>query len=152
MKRSSAGDFVPLEMHRALRQARDSFFGSSESFLRVPGSASHVRFQPTEPIQFYLKVFVSTSDPRASFFPAQDPTKFILFQLNSLDERREVVLTETGLLHVRRDGGRPLLVRLHGESSFVLAPTQPLPPGEYALRYEGTDCDDMVVFCFGIEP
>jgi hypothetical protein len=152
MKRTAGGGFVPLEMHRALRQSRGSLFGSMDSFLSIPGSTSAVRFKAAEPIQFYLKVYMSTTDPRASFFPLQDPTKFTLFKLDSLEERREVVLTEAGLLHVNRDGGSPMLVRLFGDSSFVLAPTQSLGAGEYALRYGGLDCDDMVVFCFGVEP
>jgi len=50
---------------------------------------------------------------------------------------------------LRRDGGSPLLVRLFGESSFVLAPTTPLAPGEYALSYNN---DNLVVYCFGVEP
>ena len=152
MKRAVNGSFVPLEMHRALRQTRGSFFGSTDSFLSVPGGASNVRFKAPEVVQFFLKVFLSTTDPRASFFPLQDPTKFTLFKLQAKDDHREVVLTESGALYTNREGGSPLLVRLFGESSFVLAPTTPLTPGEYALSYNPEGCDNLVVYCFGVEP
>lgn len=152
MKRAANGSFTPLEMHRALRQTRGSFFGSTDSFLSVPGGASNVRYRSAESIQFFLKVFLSTTDPRASFFPLQDPTKFTLFKLQAKEDRREVVLTESGALYTNREGGSPLLVRLFGESSFVLAPTSPLGPGEYALSYNPEGCDNLVVYCFGVEP
>lgn len=153
MKQATGGVFSPLEMHRALRQTRGSFFGSTDCFLSVPGSASNVRYRKAEPIQFFLKVYLSTTDPRASFFPLQDPTKFTLYKLVSKDDHREVVLSESGALYVNRDGGSPLLVRLFGESSFVLAPTTPLAPGEYALSYNpGDNNDNLVVYCFGVEP
>lgn len=152
MRQGANGSFTPLEMHRALRQMRDSFFGSNDIFLRVPGPTSSVRFRSTEAIQFFLKVFVSTTDPRASFFPLQDPTKFTLFKLQPKDECREVVLTESGALYTNREGGSPLLVRLFGDSSFVLAPTTRLAPGEYALGYDVEHCDNLVVYCFGVEP
>ncbi|MBX3169020.1 MAG: hypothetical protein KF760_16550 [Candidatus Eremiobacteraeota bacterium] len=152
MKRAADGSFAPLEMHRALRQTRDSFFGSSDVFLRVPGAASGVRYRNSEAIQFYLKVFISTTDPRASFFPIQDPTKFTLFKLQAREEHREVVLAESGALYTNREGGSPLLVRLFGDSSFQLSPTTRLAPGEYALGYDVEHCDNLIVYCFGVEP
>lgn len=152
MKQAGSGAFAPLEMHRALRQTRGSFFGSTDSFLSVPGGASSVRFKKTETLQFFLKVFLSTTDPRASFFPLQDPTKFTLFRLQAKDDHREVVLTESGALYTNREGGSPLLVRLFGESSFVLTPTTPLAAGEYALGYDVEHCDNLIVYCFGVEP
>ena len=81
MKRGAGGSFAPLEMRRAPRQVRGSLFGSTDSFLSVPGLASSVRFRAGEPVEFYLKVYLSTTDPRASFFPLRDPTKFTLFKL-----------------------------------------------------------------------
>lgn len=152
MKQAVNGSFSPLEMHRALRQTRGSFFGSTDSFLSVPGPASSVRYRKADAIQFFLKVFLSTTDPRASFFPLQDPTKFTLFRLQAKDDHREVVLTESGALYTNREGGSPLLVRLFGESSFVLAPTSPLVPGEYALGYNVEACENLTVYCFGVEP
>lgn len=153
MKRGAGGVFAPLEMRRAPRQVRGSFFGSTDSFLSVPGLASPVRYRTGEPVEFYLKVYLSTTDPRASFFPLRDPTKFTLFRLESKEDHREVVLSESGVLYTNREGGSPLLVRLFGESSFVLSPTSPLTPGEYALSYNGEDCgDNPVVYCFGVEP
>lgn len=152
MKQAKDGSFTPLEMHRALHQRRDSFFGPTDVFLRVPGAASAVRYRSSEAVQFFLKVFVSTTDPRASFFPLQDPTKFTLFKLQVHDDGREVVLTESGALYTNREGGSPLLVRLFGDSSFVLAPTTRLAPGEYALGYDVEHCDNLVVYCFGVEP
>jgi hypothetical protein len=153
MKRVAGGAFTPLEMRRAPRQIRGSLFGSTDSFLSVPGLASTVRFRANEPVEFFLKVYLSTTDPRASFFPLRDPTKFTLFKLDSKEDHREVVLSESGVLYTNREGGSPLMVRLFGESSFVLSPTSPLPPGEYALSYNVEGCgDNPVVYCFGVEP
>ena len=151
--RKNGAVFQPLELQRALKQDRAPFFSTTEStLLVVPGTRSPVRFAAKQPVEFFLRVFLNDSDPRAAFFPMRDPTKFSLIQLKVDGEERQMILTEVGLTYVNRQTGRPLLVRLFGEHSFQMTPGQPLPPGEYAVKFQESDGDKFDLFCFGVDP
>ncbi len=151
--------FAPLEMQSAVKQERSPFLAtSSEEYLVVAGARSPVRFQQGDGMIFYLRVFLDDSDPRAAFFPLRDPTRFSLVKLQ-VHERKErrMTLVKTGLTYVNRQVGKPLLVRLYGEQSFQLSPSEPLEPGEYAVKYlrddeDDTDGDHFELFCFGVDP
>lgn len=149
--------FPPLELQSAVRQERSPFLSTvSEEYLVVPGSRSPVRFRAGEGIIFYLRVFLNDSDPRAAFFPMRDPTHFKLVELQSDKEERRMTLVKTGFTYTNRQVGRPMLVRLYGEQCFQLTPSEPLPPGEYAVKYlvedDDSDEEQFELFCFGIDP
>lgn len=151
--RKNGAAFQPLELQRALKQERTPIFSTVQStLLVVPGSRSPIRFSATQKVELYLRVFLNDSDPRAAFFTMRDPNKFSLVQLKSEDEERQIALTEIGLTYVNRQAGRPLLVRLFGEHSFLLTPSEPLAPGEYAIKYQQEDSEKYDLFCFGIDP
>ncbi len=145
--------FHPLELQRALKQERTPIFSTVQStLLIIPGTRSPVRFSASQKIELYLRVFLNDSDPRAAFFTIRDPNKFSLIQLKSEDEDRQIALTEVGFTYVNRKTGRPLLVRLFGEHSFLLTPSEALAPGEYAIKYQDEDTEKYDLFCFGVDP
>jgi hypothetical protein len=150
--------FPPLELQSAVKQERSPFFSSvSEEFLVLPGARSPVRFQAKQAIVFYLRVFLNDSDPRAAFFPLRDPTRFMLVQLTTDKQERRMTLVKSGWSYTFRQVGRPMLVRLYGEQCFQLTPSEPLQPGEYAIKYlredeDGLDTEQFDLFCFGIDP
>lgn len=149
--------FLPLELQSAVRQERSPFLSTvSEEYLVVPGSRSSVRFRSGDGIAFYLRVFLNDSDPRAAFFPLRDPTRFKLVEMQSTKDERRMTLVKSGFTYTNRQVGRPLLVRLYGEQCFQLTPSEPLPPGEYAIKYlledEYSDEEAYELFCFGIDP
>ncbi len=146
--------FTPLEVQRAVAQDRSPFFSTvEERLLLLPGNQSPVRFRVQEPLEFYLRVFLNDADPRAGFFPLRDPNLFSIIRFERQRGERKFSLVRAGVTFVDRDVGRPLLVRLFGEHSFIMTPAQPLDPGEYALMYR----DELYgqaydLFCFGIDP
>lgn len=149
--------FPPLELQSAVRQERAPFFSTvSEEYLVVPEARSPVRFRAGDGLVFYLRVFLNDSDPRAAFFPLRDPTRFRLVEMQSHKDERRMTLVKSGFTYTNRQVGRPLLVRLYGEQCFQLTPSDPLPPGEYAVKYlledEDFDGEQFELFCFGIDP
>lgn len=151
--------FPPLELQAAMKQERSPFLStSSEEYLVVPGARSPVRFKQGDGIVFYLRVFLDDSDPRAGFFPLRDPTKFMLVKLNVVDKKeRRLSLVKSSFTSTTRQSGRPLLVRLYGEQSFQLSPSEALEPGEYAVKYlredeDYNDDEQFDLFCFGLDP
>ena len=151
MKLGKAG-FRSLEMHHAQQDSDFSFFAGQLTYLTIPGTTSPVRFAARETVEFYLRVFLDLADPRAAYFPIKDPTRFSLFRAELEGRDRRVVLKDEGLGDVRRFAGAPLLVRLHGQCGYRLAPSHPLEPGEYVVKYNFPDDDRYRLFCFGIDP
>lgn len=144
--------FQPLEMHNTLAQTDLSFFSGQLTYFTVPGEHSNVRFRRGEPVEFYLKIFLDAADPRAAFFPVKDPSRFTLFPTERDGGDRRVLLSDQGWSDVKRFAGRPLIARLFGVSSFVLAPSAPLEPGEYAVKYTFEDDERVRLFCFAVDP
>lgn len=144
--------FRSLEMHHAQQDSDFSFFAGQLTYLTIPGLTSPVRYAAGEPVEFFLRVFLDLSDPRAAFFPVKDPTRFSLFRAERERRDRRVVLKDEGLGDVRRFAGSPLLARLYGQSGYRLAPSHPLEPGEYVVKYSFSDDDRYRLFCFGIDP
>lgn len=144
--------FRSLEFHQALKDSDFSFFAGQKTYLTIPGSRSTVRYAPGEAVLFFLTVYLDSSDPRAAFFPVKDPTRFALYRVELDSDKRRIVLRDEGLTSVRRDAGRPLIARLFGKSSFQLAPSEALEPGEYAILYRDHGDDErFLVFCFGVD-
>ena len=149
-------NFVPLELQTAIKQDRSLIFSATtEEFLAIPGAKSPVRFKTNAAIVLYLRVFLDESDPRAGFFPLRDPNRFRLVRLENDGEQRKITLVKSGLTYTKRQLGHPLLVRLYGEHSFQLSPSEALAPGEYAIKYERdeneSEADQFDLFCFGID-
>ncbi len=153
LMRSKGPGFQPLEFHQALQSSdMDLFFAGQKTYLIIPGSRSSVRFAAQEEVQFFLKIFMDSSDPRAAFFPVKDPTRFALYTVELERNERRIVLRDDGFSSVRRDAGRPLIPRLFGQSSFVLVPNEKLAPGEYAIKYTDQRDDERYrIFCFGVD-
>lgn len=152
MKRTAPGQFQSLEIVNALKQSEFGFFSGQQVYFTVPGRHSPVRFRKGEMVEFYLKSFLDSSDPRAIFFPIRDPMKFTLFPSEEEGDDRRVLLEDNGLTSTDRKAGAPLNARLFGSASFVLIPTQNLGPGEYVVRYPlDNECGSRL-FCFGIDP
>lgn len=151
VRRLGKDRFRPLEMHHAQQESDFGFFAGQLTYLTVPGERSPVRFAPGEPIEFVLRVFLDSSDPRAAFFPVKDPTRFSLYKMERERRDRRVILRDEGFTDIKRNAGRPLLIRLFGESCFLLSPGDPLEPGEYAIKYSFEDHDRVRLFCFGID-
>jgi len=152
LMQSTRQGFRSLEYHQAQKDSDFSFFAGQKTYLTIPGSRSPVRFAPGETLLFYLSVFLDSSDPRAAFFPVKDPTHFALYQVQLDDDNRRIVLRDEGLTSVRRDAGRPLIARIYGKSSFQLAPSEGLTPGEYAILYrDASDSERFLIFCFGVD-
>lgn len=150
-KRLPNGVFLPLEMHHALKDSDISFFSGQLTYLTIPNESSPVRFRRGEKIEFVLKVFLDSADPRAAFFPIKDPTRFSLFKMERERRDRRIVLRDEGFTDIRRNAGRPLLTRLWGQTSFLLTPSDALEPGEYALKYSFENEERFRVFCFGVD-
>lgn len=152
-----SGNFVPLELKSPVKQDRSHFFSAtSEEFLVIPGPKSPIRFKTKAAVVLYLRVLLEEQDPRAGFFPLRDPTRFRLVRLDADQEQRRMSLVKSGLTYTDRQVGRPLLVRLYGENSFQLSPSEALEPGEYAIKYQ-RDVEDSSkdetfdLFCFGLD-
>lgn len=144
--------FRSLEMHHAQQDSDFSFFAGQLTYLTIPGTNSPVRYSAKEPVEFYLRVFLDLADPRAAYFPVKDPTRFSLFRAEREGRDRRVVLKDEGLGDVRRFAGAPLLARLYGQCGYRLAPSHPLEPGEYVIKYTFSEDDRYRLFCFGIDP
>lgn len=150
-RRIKTGSFQTLELCNSGVSSEFSIFLNGCTFYRIPGSHSSVRFTSQEPIEFFLRSFLDTSDPRAAFFPVRDPNLFELFQCEVEDESRKVILSDQGFASTTTMAGRPLTVKLAGSASFSLSPTGALGPGEYVIRYP-LERDHARLFCFGVDP
>jgi hypothetical protein len=149
--RQEGSNFRSLEMHNAVTSSDFDFFGGQLTYVTIPGRESPCRYRSGEPVVFYLRVFLDLADPRAAFFPVKDPTRFSLFSLQRERHNRRLLLKDDGLTDTRRFAGAPLLARLHATSSFRMTPSDPLGPGEYAVKYSFPDDDRYRLFCFGVD-
>ena len=149
--RKVAKGFAPLEIHRAGVQTHVGLFSPVQQKLVIPGARSPVRFAAGQPVEFYLRIYLNDSDPRAAYFPVRDPNQFSLYRLQQEDEERELLLSESGMSYNKGEAGRPLLIRLFGQHSFQLVPPEPLTPGEYALKFLPAADQGYDVFCFGVD-
>lgn len=167
VKRTASSRFEPLEVLNVLTQADTAFLGGTLQYYTIPGPHSTTRFRAGEPVIFYIRSFLDRDDPRAALFPTTDPTLFALFFTRPEGQDRRVVLDDDGSASHAPDAGLPLLARLFGHASFMLSPTRPLPPGEYAIQYPlpgyaptpGSvhgpghgESHASRLFCFGIDP
>lgn len=167
VKRTASNQFEPLEVLNVLPQSDTAFLANTLEYYTISGPHSTTRFRAGEPIEFYIKSFLDRDDPRAALFPVTDPTLFALFVTRPEGQDRRVVLDDDGSTSHAPNAGMPLLARLFGKASFMLSPTRPLAPGEYAIQYPlpgyaptpGSvhgpghgESHASRLFCFGVDP
>ena len=143
--------FRSLEMHNAVASSDIDFFSGQLTYITIPGPRSECRYPSGASVDFYLRVFLDLADPRAAFFPVKDPTRFAIFRLEKERNDRRLLLKDEGLTDTRRFAGAPLLARLHGSTSFRLAPSEALTAGEYAIKYSFPEEERFRLFCFGVD-
>ena len=152
-----------LEGFRGLFAVK-GLFGSRE-VLEIPGLRSKVRFKYGQKIQFVVRTMIEMESPvfnkvsnatnlaNPFVLTMKDPTEYELFAIsvNQKQLRREVVFSSFGIQGIRGSMGYLNYVTRHGTHSFKLTPVEPLPPGEYAIKYslDPFDCKEM--YCFGID-
>jgi hypothetical protein len=135
---------IPLEMHRAQFQSRDRAFRGSQEMLIVAGTTSPVQFHEGEVPRFVVQVLL----------PMQLPTEYELFPLviRKKERQRAVVLTDQGFWTENGSRGFHLRVRRYGQNSFLILPSSPLPPGEYAFKYGLAAWKSKDLYCFTVLP
>lgn len=141
----TTGDLTPLERQTGTTAVtvRAMGFGGGESFVRVSGDRSPVRFKEGELTEFVVLVSSQNSDPQQA---AQ------LFALDVLDGERRLPIARAASMGF---GGRSVTTEnqmaisavRYGKSSFLLRPTEPLGPGEYSFAGPITG----VGFFFGVD-
>lgn len=136
---------IPLEMHRSqLITDRGRLFRGSRELLVVPNQTSPVQFKEGELPTFVVQVLL----------PMQLPTDYELFPLNvqKRENQRAVILTDSGWWSESGSRGYHLRVRRHGQNSFKIFVTNPLPPGEYAFKYGLSASKSKDLYCFTVLP
>ncbi|WP_309717880.1 hypothetical protein [Armatimonas sp.] len=133
---------IPLEMHRAQYQTRDSAFRGSQETLVISGTTSPVQFTEGELPTFVVQVLL----------PMQLPTEYELFPLviRKKENQRAVILTEQGFWTDTGSRGYHLRVQRYGQNSFKIISSSPLPPGEYAFKYGLSASKSKDLYCFTI--
>lgn len=119
-------------------------FGGAETFMRVNGERSPVRFKEGDATDFVVMVSSQNADPQGI---AQ------LFALDSVDGDRRLPVARAismGLAGRSVMTENQIAVRAvrYGKSSFLVSPVEPLAPGEYAFAGPITGEG----FCFGVDP
>jgi len=118
-------------------------FGGAESYIRVPGDRSPVRFKEGDATDFVLLVSSQNTDPQSV---AQ------LFILDAQEGDRRLPVARAASMGisgraVATESQLPLRATRYGKSSFLLTPAEALGPGEYAFAGPITG----VGFCFGVD-
>jgi hypothetical protein len=143
---------TPLETRRGTSGTRQGLFNGRE-IIEIPGAASPVRFRAGETPEFVVRCLLPVRSFERQVLMLKDPTNFELYRLNSDRNKnvRELIFTQRGFINSNGSFGFFLYVRQHGENSFRLRPSEPLPPGEYALKYGLTPMEAKELHCFGID-
>lgn len=134
---------IPLEMHRSqLVTDRGRLFRGAREMLVVPGITSPVQFREGELPVFVVQVLL----------PMQLSTDYELFPLNvqKRENQRAVILTDSGWWSDTGSRGYHLRIRRHGQNSFKIFITNPLPPGEYAFKYGLSATKSKDIYCFTV--
>lgn len=141
----TTGDLTPLERQTGATAltVRAMGFGGGESYVRVSGDRSPVRFKEGDHLEFVVLVDSQSSDPQQV---AQ------LFALDVIDGERRLSLARAASMglagrSVATENQIAIRAARYGKSSFLLTPTEPLGPGEYSFAGPITG----VGFCFGID-
>ena len=143
LTRRTATGFQSLELQRAVARTHGGgLFSFPEQIYVLPGAHSPVRFAPGQTVEFYLRVLPESSDPRLNFLPQRDPNQFGLFRLKEEESERQIVQTDSTIAFF----GRPFVVRMFAQHSFVLRTSEAPPPGEYAIQVQNQD-----YYCFAID-
>jgi hypothetical protein len=143
---SASGNLNPLErqtpMHKIKVKAMG--YGGGEGYFEVPGETSPVRFKEGQNLEFVVLVATQQSDPQEIIR---------LFSWRGERGVRRLTIDKAGSMglsskYLMNQSQVPLNATKYGKSSFKVASTEVLPPGEYTLSAPGTE--DR--FCFGVDP
>jgi hypothetical protein len=118
-------------------------FGGAESYIRVAGDRSPIRFKEGDASDFLLLVSSQNTDP-------QSVAQLFILDVREGDRRLPVArATSMGMSGRAVASESQLVLRAarYGKSSFLLTPAEPLGPGEYAFAGPITG----VGFCFGVD-
>jgi hypothetical protein len=145
------GRLLPLESRRAMSANRAAPFRGRE-ILEISGAASPVRFKNGDQLEFVMRALLPVGGHQRLRL-MKDPMKFELYRLDPNRGRntRELILTQRGFINSNGSTGVFLYVRSHGQYSFLLRPGEPLPPGEYALKFGLEASDAQELHCFGVD-
>jgi len=143
---SATGTLSPLErqtpMHKIKVKAMG--YGGGEGYFEVQGETSPIRFKEGQNIEFVVLVATQQSDPQEiiklfSWRGEKGVRRLTIDKAGSMGLSSKFLLNQSQVA---------LNATKYGKSSFKVAPTEVLPPGEYTLSAPGTE--DR--FCFGIDP
>lgn len=142
---SATGEVTPLERQTGTvaMSVTAMGFGGGESYIRVTGDRSPIRFKEGSDIEFAVLAASQSADPQQL---AE------LFAIDVVDgERRIPVMRVASMGLGARSAGDDNKIAIngtkYGKSSFLIKSAEPLGPGEYAFAGATTG----VVFCFGVD-
>lgn len=127
-----ANGFIPLEYEVAMASRSGGIYGlGGATVYRVQGARSSVRVHQSDRVVFVVRLS-----------NGWDPNQFQLFRFDSRMGSRQ---TQPAM------GGAPplvpLAIRKVADSVYEIAPSRPLPPGEYAVS--PVNSNDS--YCFGVD-
>jgi len=139
------GELKPLERQtgESAIEVRAMGLGGGETYVRVPGDRSPIRFRESDRTEFAVLVSDQNTDPQQA---AQ------LFALDVVDGERRLSLARAafmgiGARSVTTENQIEIRAVRFGKSSFLVIPVEQLGPGEYAFKGPIPE----VGFCFGID-
>jgi hypothetical protein len=145
LRNPTTGGLTPLERQSGTSAISVTAmgFGGGESYIRVNGERSSLRLQEGSEAEFVVLAESQNTDPQQF---AQ------LFALDVIDGERRLPMTRVasmglGARSVANNNQMALVATRFGKSSFLIKPSEPLGPGEYAFVGPVTG----VGFCFGID-
>jgi hypothetical protein len=117
-------------------------YGGVKGTLQAPGQKAAVRFTADQKLEFVFQAQLNV-DP-------QTIAEIVAFDMKK--DHRELVSMESngpfgGVKAGERRGEVPFQAAKYSESSIKISPTDPLKPGEYAVRIQSSP----EVFCFGVD-
>lgn len=143
---SATGNLNPLERQTPMHKIRVKAmgYGGGEGYFEVPGETSPIRFKEGQNLEFVVLVATQQSDPQEiiklfSWRGEKGVRRLTIDKAGSMGLSSKFLLNQSQVA---------LNATKYGKSSFKVAPTEVLPPGEYTLSAPGTE--DR--FCFGIDP
>jgi hypothetical protein len=141
----TSGDLMPLERQTGSSaiDVKAMGFGGAESYIRVSGDRSPVRFKEGDTTDFVVLAASQSADPQAL---AQ------LFVLDAIEGDRRLPVARAASMgisgrSVTTESQIQLRAVRYGKSSFLVTPAEPLGPGEYAFAGPVAG----VGFCFGVD-
>jgi len=119
---------IPHQKTRANLSTYLVGIGGAKTLMRVHQPYSTVRLRRSQPLRFIIRMADNQFDPT---------TMFQIVQLESTRKVRKSEVASINLLGMHKSGDLdyiPFQGKKFGESSYLIEISQPLKPGEYAIR------------------